>query len=103
MNLLPCLVDSLQLLPLALDSYRRFLARAATPGLTAAMLLSGADTATAAQLYGATVAAAEPQDSTETEQPAGKAAAIGIRVSCTSAVESLLLPYFVEFCRRQYK
>jgi hypothetical protein len=71
--------------------------RAATPGLTAALLMA----ATAAPEPAATpnMAAADEAAASGLQQQQGEVSGI----SYTPAVEALLMPYFLEFCQQQYK
>ncbi|KAF8061391.1 ileS [Scenedesmus sp. PABB004] len=87
-----------RLLPQATTAFRKFVARAATPGLTAALLVAAAAPPPAPPPPGA---AAPPPPPHGGDGAAPAAAERQLRY--TPAVEAALMPYFIEFCRRQYK
>jgi hypothetical protein len=85
----------LQLLPHASAAFRKYMQRAATPGLSAALFMAAAappDPAAAA-------AAGDLQQQQQQQQQQQE----GAGISYTPAVEALLMPYFLEFCQQQYK
>lgn len=85
--------------------------RSATPGLTAAVFTAavyGNAKQLVAEAVGASAvrdASAEGREVDASAMEAGLAVLteLGVDVSYNAAVEALLLPYFVEFVKRQYK